>query len=291
MLTLFSTAKAFRGQFDVIQRNALASWTHLGVETDVILFGDDPGAAQVCEQLGIRHVPDVAVNEFGTPLLSDMFQQAQELGRGETCCFINADIILLPEFVSAVEAIANWSADYFVVGRRTDIDVDVVLDFSDGWDAMLRDVAAREGELMPEVWIDFFVFPRGRLVDIPQFAIGRTGYDNWLIWYASQLGLKVVDITPTVSVIHQRHDYSHGGGKTAVWEGAEAHRQRSMLGHWTHMHAVSHARFMLEAEEGVVPAKGMSYRLARPRRVASHYLRFTRPLRRRLAGERASRKG
>jgi len=40
-LTIFATPKAFRGHFDVIQRNAISSWTKLGV--DVILMGDDAG--------------------------------------------------------------------------------------------------------------------------------------------------------------------------------------------------------------------------------------------------------
>jgi hypothetical protein len=43
--------------------NALQSWTLPDVE--VILFGDDEGAAKVCHELGVRHEPNVKRDEFG----------------------------------------------------------------------------------------------------------------------------------------------------------------------------------------------------------------------------------
>ena len=45
MLTFFTTAKPFRGQDGLIQQNALKSWKRLRPDVEVILFGDDAGAA------------------------------------------------------------------------------------------------------------------------------------------------------------------------------------------------------------------------------------------------------
>jgi len=59
MLTLFSTPKPFHGHIGVIQRNALKSWTVLHPDVEVILFGDDEGAADACRELGLRHEPYV----------------------------------------------------------------------------------------------------------------------------------------------------------------------------------------------------------------------------------------
>jgi hypothetical protein len=289
MVTIFSTAKPFVGHFGIIQGNALRSWSALVPDVEVIVFGDDDGTSEMCAELGFRHVPDVETNEYGTPLVGDMFARAQAMANHAACCFVNADIILLPELLEAVERVSAWSDRYFIVGRRRDIDLDQPLQFDSDWQERLRSEAALHGELMPEVWIDYFVFPTGTVQDIPAFAMGRSGYDNWLIWHAGNSGLPVVDVTPYFTVIHQRHDYSHGGGKKAIWEGPEAKRQRSMISHWSHMHSVSHARYMLDQTGAVVPSRGLSYRLARPRRVASHWLRFTRPIRRRLAGQGASR--
>ena len=66
MLPIFSTPKPFNGQGKVIQRNALKSWTLLHPDVEVILFGDEEGAAETCRDLGIHHEPHVRRNEHGT---------------------------------------------------------------------------------------------------------------------------------------------------------------------------------------------------------------------------------
>ena len=38
---------------------------------------------------------------------------------------------------------------------------------------------------------------------IPDFAVGRMGYDNWLIWYARRKLIPVVDLSKQLKVIHQ----------------------------------------------------------------------------------------
>lgn len=53
MLTFFTTGKPFRGRDGIIQRNALKSWTLLP-DVEVVLFGDEEGAAQAAEELGLR---------------------------------------------------------------------------------------------------------------------------------------------------------------------------------------------------------------------------------------------
>src|SRR5262249_19151083 len=57
--TFFATAKPFEGHSGIIQRNALKSWMLLHPNVEVILFGDDKGAAEIAAELGLRHVPFV----------------------------------------------------------------------------------------------------------------------------------------------------------------------------------------------------------------------------------------
>lgn len=282
-MTIFSTAKPFEGHFGLIQRNALSSWSRLpGV--DVILFGDEPGSARVCQELGIRHVPDVATNSSGTPLLSDMFDRAEQMG-SDTMCFVNADIILTPDVLAAADRVRGRFDRYLVVARRYDIDIHDELRFEPGWDERIRAFAIENGERKSEIWIDWFIYPKGLYPRLPEFAIGRTGHDNWLIWRAGQLGAEIIDATPAVVLVHQRHDFSHAGGRRAVFEGAESRRQAELIGSWRHYHTIAHARWVLNAQGGIVPATGWQYRIARPKRFLSHVLRFTRPWRRRLLGE------
>src|SRR6266853_4649960 len=47
VLTIFASAKPFHGHTGVIQRNAIASWTRLRPRPEIILFGNEPGVAEI----------------------------------------------------------------------------------------------------------------------------------------------------------------------------------------------------------------------------------------------------
>lgn len=287
-LTILSTPKAFRGLFGVIQRNAITSWTHLASRPDIILFGRDQGTAELCRELSLRHVPDVATTPEGTPLLSDMFLQGQALARTAAVCWANADVIFTDRLIHAAHLVADHDRPLYVVGRRTDIDQTTLLDFGGGWQTNLATRASNEGELKPMNWIDYFLFKRGLFPELPPFAIGRPGYDPWLIWRAADLGAEVVDATAFVPAIHQRHDYSHVGSREAAFAGAEANRNAAIVDDWRHYHSIAHATVRLDHAGDLVTCRGWRYRVARPKAYLAHALRFTRPIRRWLLGERAT---
>jgi len=76
MLTIFSVPKPFHGRIGVIQTNAIRSWVLLRPACEVILFGNEEGTAEIASRFGIRHIPDVERNEYGTPLVSSVFSTA-----------------------------------------------------------------------------------------------------------------------------------------------------------------------------------------------------------------------
>jgi hypothetical protein len=290
MLTILSTPKAFTGLFSVIQRNAIESWTKLEPRPEIILFGRDAGTAEICAELSLVHVPDVATNEHGTPLLSDMFLTGQRIAANPVVCWTNADIIFTPTIIRAAQVVIEHARPAYLVGRRTDVDQLAPLDFAEGWSKDLAARAVHEGERKPANWIDYFMFTRGLFTELPPFAIGRPGYDPWLIWRAEDLGADVIDASNYVLAVHQRHDYSHVGTRSAVFSGVEAQQNAAIVDDWRHYHSIAHARLMLDTTGRLVPARGITYRVARPKRYAAHALRFTRPLRHRLLGEQATRR-
>lgn len=287
-LTILSTAKPFTGLFATIQANAIRSWTLLRERPEVILFGRDAGTAEICAELRLRHVPDVATNEHGTPLISDMFLRGQQLATAPVVCWANADVLFTDELLDAARLVANRPRPSYVVGRRTDIDQQEPLGFGPGWQDALRLRAAQDGERKPFNWIDYFMFSRGLFPDLPPFAVGRPGYDPWLVWRAADLGADVIDATELVPAIHQRHDYSHVGGREVAFAGKEARDNAAVVDDWRHYHSIAYARLKFDRHAQVVPARDLMHRMARPRTYLAHALRFTRPLRRRLLGERAT---
>jgi hypothetical protein len=208
MITIFTLPKPFVGHIGMIQRNAIQSWTRLHPDVDILLFGNEPGTADVAAELGIRHFPDVEVNEYGTPLMSGYFRQAEEMARHSRMCYVNADIILFPDLLHAV---AKIDLPRFVMGgRRTDYDIEKPIDFTRAdWAEEVREDAEKNGSLHDFSGIDYFVYPRGMFGEIPRFALGRWYWDNWLVYRARRLGGALVDASACVMAIHQNHDYRH----------------------------------------------------------------------------------
>jgi len=220
LLTLFSAPKPFTDpHIAMIQRNALKSWTLLP-DVEIILLGEEIGLAEAARELGVRHIPNVECNENGTPLISSMFQLARENSNSDLLCIINTDMILMPDFLEAArrsrfQSPRRGQRDKFVLlSQRWDLDVTDPIEFTEGWQNRLRSTVHSQGTLHRPAGSDFFLFPRSCYIDIPDFAIGRAGWDNWMIYKARKEGWAVIDCTPSVMLIHQNHDYSHlPGGK------------------------------------------------------------------------------
>jgi len=191
-----------------IQINALRSWRALGGGVEILVVGDSEGAAEAAAEVDARYLPNVDTNEEGLPLVGAIFEAARGVG-APFIAYANADIILLPDFLQGVNAVARRFDRFLAVARRWDLDVKDLLDFSSGWDERLRMEVARRGTPHGFAGIDLFVFPRDEYRDAPPLVIGRAGWDNWMIYHARNLGIPVVEMSPSVTVIHQNHHYNH----------------------------------------------------------------------------------
>jgi len=214
LITLFSAPKPFTNpHIAMIQRNAIRSWILLP-DVDVILLGEELGLAEAAKELGVKHIPNVAKNGSGTPLISSMFQLARENSNSDLLCIINADMILMPDFVEAAKQAAKLKNRFVLLSQRWDYDITQPIEFTDGWQQNLSSLVHRQGSLHRPAGSDFFLFPRSCYTDIPSFTIGRAGWDNWMIYKARKERWPVVDCTPSIMIVHQNHDYSHlPGGK------------------------------------------------------------------------------
>jgi hypothetical protein len=210
LITIFTAPKPFtQPHISLIQRNAILSWENLGDEVNVVLIGDEPGLSEFAAETGISHLPDVSRNPSGTPLVSSIFSAARQISTSPLLAYVNADILLTPQFVATASQVYCHLKQFLIVGQRQDLDQKQPLDFTDGWDIrLLSDLQAR-GRLHLPAGSDYFVFPRTCFTDLPNFAIGRAGWDNWMIYWSRQHHIPVVDATASITVIHQDHDYSH----------------------------------------------------------------------------------
>ena len=209
-MTIFITPKGFdREHIAMIQRNAIRSWKALGNEVDIILIGDDPGVEENAEMLGVRFFRDVRRNSSGTPMLDDIFRIARENSDSPVLAYVNADIILKKDFLDITKKIMAEEDKFLLVGQRWDLDVRKDLEFPDGWEISFDQDLASRGRRHPAGGSDYFIFPRDIFTSIPAFAIGRSGWDNWMFYEARVKSWKLINCSKSINIIHQDHDYAH----------------------------------------------------------------------------------
>ncbi len=263
MLSLFSIPKPFQGRTRIIQANAIQSWVSLRPECEIILLGTEEGTADIASKLGTRYIPEVERNEYGTPLVGSVFEIAQSASNHHLVAYINADIIMLSDFLEVVSQIQREV--FLLIGRRRDLDLKEPIDFSNpDWERQLRNRAALEAKLHGPAGLDYFVFPRGTYSNIPSFAIGRGAWDNWIVYRARSLKVPVIDATRVITAIHQNHDYSPSLQKTTVlgrrfdYSSPEAKWNAKMLGGDEYIFTVDNANWIFTAH-GIKRALSMRH--------------------------------
>jgi hypothetical protein len=211
MLTIFGLPKAFTGKFDVIQKNAIRSWARLQPHPEIILFGDDEGTAEMAGEIGARHEPEVIRNEYSTPRVDRLFAQAQAVAGNDLMCYVNSDIILMSDFMDAVQKVSmEFEGRQFLgVGRKRNFTIEEPIDFANPlWESILKADAAERGEFVTYD-SDHFLFRRGMWDTMPPFAIGRCYWSSWFMWEARRKDRALIDMTRTAITVESKHDYSH----------------------------------------------------------------------------------
>ncbi len=209
LITFFSAPKPFTDpHIATIQRNAIRSWTLLD-DTDIILLGEEDGLAEAARELNVKLLPNVARNANGVPLISSMFALARQNSNSDLLCIVNADMILMSDFVACARQAARLKDKFVALSQRWDLDITAPLDFSGAWERELRAKVGAQGSLHRPTGSDFFLFPKSCYQEIPDFTIGRAGWDNWMIYKARRENWAAIDCTPSLTIVHQNHDYSH----------------------------------------------------------------------------------
>lgn len=230
-LTIFTAPKPFtEPHIGRIQRNAIQSWVALGPEVQVLLMGDEPGMQAAATELGVIHIRDIERNEHGTPLVSSIFARARGYDQSPFLAYVNTDVLLFGDLLEATRTVGECGAPFLIVGQRWDLDVEQALELSPGWQERMRKRTLDTGRLHSPGGSDYFVFPRACYEDVPPFAIGRAGWDNWMIYHARRKGWQVVDATASVLIVHQSHDYGHLPGGRPHYRLPESLRNVELAG-------------------------------------------------------------
>ena len=209
MITIFSTPKNFEGIYKIIQMNALQSWRKISPDIQIIILGDSKGSQAAANEISADYIPKVLSSKQGTPILSDLFRQSENIAKFSIMTFINSDIILPESFLKNVKIVEKYFSKFLLIGHRWDINIESIINFNDEnkikmfWKDILLKSQKHDCS-----GIDYFVFRKGQMKNIPDFVIGRWGYDNWIVWNARRSLIPVIDGSEEICAVHQNHDYT-----------------------------------------------------------------------------------
>ena len=245
MITFFTIPKPFKGHSSIIQTNAILSWKKIKKNCEILVFGNHSTISDFCSNNSLKYIDDFKSNEYGTPLLDNIWKSAKNISSNSLICYINSDIIVLPDFAEKINSIKL--DEFLIAGRRWDIDIDELIDFKSDWTLNLKNMIAEKGILHSETGSDYFLFPKSCMPDMPAFAIGRAWWDNWLFYYFKKNKISIIDGT-NIMTVHQNHDYIHiksvSNSTTNIGLEREQNKKIANLKYWNDTN-ISDADFIL----------------------------------------------
>lgn len=231
LITIFTAPKPFKDpHISTIQYNAIQSWKKLEPEVSIVLIGDEEGVESVSKELDVHFVPDVKRNSQNTPLISSIFEIGRNLNVSPLLAYINTDIIIFSDFIKVGQLVSSDHKKFLLVGQRWDMNIQTRIEFSSGWEESLKKDCQLTGKLHPRGGSDYFIYPRICFPDLPEFAVGRAGWDNWMFYQARRKKWPVIDGTGSIQIIHQDHDYAHLPGGQAHYRLPETNENVRLAG-------------------------------------------------------------
>jgi len=221
LLTLFTTMKDSVLK-DPIYRNTIQMWAMLAPTVIPILYVDNDNMTIV--RFARKHgwrvymTPKPNTSEKPKhntslkktssslpPVLRTMYLHAQNHTHTPWYCYANADIIFDKSLLSTLAFLTRHLAKLrkvLVVGRRTNVNMGPGENVTSLNQVMYL---ARGGKLGQSNAEDYFLTTRDGYPwnTIPNFVVGRVGYDNWIVTTALSKRIPVVDATGTILAVHQ----------------------------------------------------------------------------------------
>jgi len=203
------------------ESNAVRSWKLAFPEAEIVLFGDETKAA--ARELDTDWYGNVQRFE-GVPLLSDIVSHLSFRAKPghDRIMYVNADIMIAPMGGEVLARIYEDGDPFLASGLRTGtwIDEEIVLPRPDWW---WEDWASL-GKLADPCGADWFLFRPGMFEDMPPFCVGRTTFDNYLIYSANEAGIRTANVTSLVIALHQKHEQDPDS-----YSGPLAERNQSLM--------------------------------------------------------------
>ena len=207
IFTTFSDNPAKRQIFS----NTIRNWATFLPAIQPVLFTTNPDSS--LNALAIKHGWIVtlcpAVNEFGVPCVKDMYLKAYGMMKTQFYAFANGDILFDGGLVGTLNRISKEIPTFnttLISGKRHNYNPKKACKKQNFEIWTQKDVhnMTKHAPLARE-WCEdyFFVTPDFPWHQFKDVVIAREVYDNYLVHRSKVLNITTVDITETITALHQ----------------------------------------------------------------------------------------
>ncbi|KAH3844279.1 uncharacterized protein LOC127872752 [Dreissena polymorpha] len=212
ILTIFTTWMYDKDKFP-INNKTLFNWRTLP-DVNLIVFSDSEDVNRLSKAAGWSVVP-IQNKAAGAPILPEMFIEAKKTFKSYFYAYANGDLLFTDSLITTLRTVlcsheyfkSEKSSGLLIVGRRTNIPAaSVINDDAISW-SKLHSLAKSQGELFQTDAEDYFIsdskYPWESFQPV---AVGRRGYDNWVVAFSRYSNKTVIDASETVLCLHQTLD-------------------------------------------------------------------------------------
>jgi hypothetical protein len=209
MITFFTCPKLHNGVTKIHQENCFKSLEKINIKKEIIIFDDNNQfKKESFSKNYYKIIHNIKKNEFGTPFINKIFSEAIWQSQYKYLIYLNSDIILNDTLRDALDIIIKFESKNFIgVGHRTNIDLnDPIFNFDSSY---IKNYVKQNFKRQNKWGVDYFIFKKENFISIPDFLIGRTSWDNWILNKLKKKKFKLIDCTSIIECFHQNHNYSH----------------------------------------------------------------------------------
>lgn len=215
MISFITAFKKFKPPYDMIQNSAIYSWRINEIKAVAPL--NEVGIKEKCSGhdnlILIENVKRARELGFSNqcPIVKDLIAKALPFFDTTIIALINSDVIITEGFVDKVHRIIDkYGYDIYMVGSRHDIQLNYYVNSPETYKKVLQEEYSHYDHMTSsDIFITSKFLWKKIIHDMPDFILGRYGWDNWLHMYAEINKLKKYNCSDALPILHCKHDHMH----------------------------------------------------------------------------------
>lgn len=234
MITFITVFRKFKPPFDIIQFSAMYSWKMNGIK--VIAPLNEIGIKEKCTGWNnITLIEEVKrARELGfnnqSPIIKDLIDKALPYINTIMIAYINSDIIISEDFSQIIKKmISKYGYDFYAVGSRLNIELKECISTREKYkEVFLQDKEHYDASTSSDIFIASKFNWRKIITGMPDYILGRWGWDNYLHMRGEILKLKKYNCSDILPILHCKHDFRHIFLQEKAWERKAPSTQHNM---------------------------------------------------------------